>query len=109
MDATTDGTFMRALCCLILFLSLTGCGLFESRAQRAMRNSPDYKAGYNDGCASASTSGGANPRDTSLVRDEEAYRTIPAYHSGWGTGFNGCRLYQPGPPVPGRGPIANPF
>jgi hypothetical protein len=101
---------MRALSCLILCLSLCGCGLFESPAQRAMRNSPDYKAGYSDGCASASTSG-ANPRDTSLVRDEEAYRTIPAYRSGWGTGFNGCRLYQPsaGLPVPGRGPVANPF
>jgi len=101
---------MRVLCGVMLFLSLAGCALFERPAQRALRDSPDYKAGYSDGCASASTSG-ANPRDTSLVRDEEAYRTIPAYHSGWGTGFNGCRLYQPsaGPPVSGRGPIANPF
>ena len=84
---------MRAFLALILLL-LSGCALFESKAGRAMRNSPDFKAGYNDGCATAS-SRGADPRDSGLVRDEDAYRGNPAYHSGWGTGFNGCRLNQP--------------
>jgi hypothetical protein len=75
----------------LLFLS--GCALFESKAERAQRNSPDFKAGYNDGCATASTRG-ADPRDNGMVRDEEAYRSNPAYHAGWGTGFNGCRVNQ---------------
>ena len=100
---------MRHAITLCLLLPLAGCGLLDSRAERAQRNSPDYKAGYNDGCSSAAAQG-VSPRDTSLVRDEESYRTNPAYHAGWGTGFNGCRVYQPpAGPAPGRGPIADPF
>ena len=88
---------------------LAGCVLFESKQTRAMRASPDYKAGYGDGCASAGTKG-ANPRDSGLVRDEAAYRANKAYRAGWGTGFGACRGYQPGgnmPPPPGQGPISD--
>jgi hypothetical protein len=95
---------LAALCALAL---LAGC---ESAADRAMKRTPDFRAGYSDGCASAGTQG-ANMRDTEPVRDEEAYRANRAYRAGWGTGFNACRGYQPGnnmPPPPGRGPIADP-
>ena len=87
---------------------MAGC---ESAADRAMRNSPDFKAGYSDGCASAGTQG-ANPRDTAPERDEEAFRTNQAYRAGWRTGFNACRVYQPSgnmPPPPGQGPIPDPY
>jgi len=93
---------------LAALLALMGC---ESAADRAMKRTPDFRAGYSDGCASAGTQG-ANPRDTAPMRDEEAYRTNRAYRTGWGTGFNGCRTYQPGgnmPPPPGQGPIADPY
>src|ERR1700748_3712877 len=92
---------------LISSLSLGGC---ESAQERALKNSPDFKAGYSDGCASAGTQG-ANPRDTSLSRDEESYRSNKAYRSGWGRGLNACRVYQPSgnmPPPPGQGPIPDP-
>ena len=92
---------------LLSALPLLGC---ESAQDRALRKSPDFKAGYSDGCASAGTQG-ANPRDTSLDRDEEAYRSNKAYRAGWGTGFNACRNYQPSanmPPPPGQGPIPDP-
>ena len=82
---------------LALLLGLPGCG---SAAQRAQRASPDYRVGYDDGCASASTQG-ANKNKDSTVRDEEAYRSNPAYRSGWGTGYNACRVYQPAPGLPG--------
>ena len=87
---------------------LSGC---ESAADRALRKSPNFKAGYSDGCASAGTQG-ANPRDTAPVRDEEAFRANKAYRAGWGTGFNACRSYQPSgnmPPPPGQGPIPDPY
>ena len=85
-------------------LFLSGCGVFSSRADRALRASPDFKAGYNDGCASAGNQG-ANPREDSTIRDGSAYETNKAYRAGWGTGFNTCRNYSmPGGPVgPGSG------
>jgi len=100
---------MRLAIVLCLLLPLAGCGLFDSKAEKALRNSPDYKAGYNDGCSSAAARG-VSPRDTGVIRDEESYKTNPAYRAGWGTGFNGCRIYQPSAtPPPGRGPIADPY
>jgi hypothetical protein len=92
---------------LAMVLALLGC---ESAADRALKRSPDFKAGYSDGCASAGTQG-ANMRDTEPVRDEESYRSNRAYRTGWGTGFNACRSYQPSgnmPPLPGQGPIPDP-
>jgi len=44
--------FRRALV-LLLILPLVACGLFESRQTRALRKTPDYRAGYQDGCNSA--------------------------------------------------------
>jgi hypothetical protein len=86
---------------------LAGC---ESTADRALKKSPDFKAGYSDGCASASDQG-ANMRDTGMVRDEAAYQGNKAYRTGWGTGFNACHVYQGGgamPPPSGQGPIRDP-
>jgi len=94
---------VRPLAVFLLALSLSGC---ESAADRALRNSPDFKAGYSDGCSSAGTRG-ANPRDSSLTRDEEAFRANQAYRAGWGTGLNACRSYQgpTGPTLPGQNPL----
>jgi hypothetical protein len=92
---------------LAALIGLLGC---ESAADRALKKTPDFKAGYSDGCASAGTQG-ANMRDTSTARDEDAYQNNKAYHAGWGTGFNACRGYQPAgnmPPPPGQGPIPDP-
>jgi hypothetical protein len=99
--------FFLSLSVLGILAVLAGC---ESAADRALKRTPDFRAGYSDGCASAGTQG-ANMRDTEPVRDEEAYRANRAYRAGWGTGFNACRSSQPGnnmPPPPGRGPIADP-
>lgn len=68
---------------LISLLLLAGCAGRRD-------NSPDFRAGYSDGCASASLEG-ANRRDTSLTRDEASYRSNASYHRGWGEGFGACR------------------
>jgi hypothetical protein len=88
---------------LMSLLLLAGCA---SPATRAMQNSPDFKAGYSDGCASASLEG-ANKRDTSLTRDETAYRSNAAYHGGWGEGFGACRAMA-APQSSGGGPFGLP-
>lgn len=91
-----------------LLLLLAGCTLFESPAERALRRSPDFKAGYSDGCASANASG-ANPREESGRRDEDAFSGNKAYRTGWNEGFGACRSYQNQPAnagpvnVPGPG------
>jgi hypothetical protein len=85
---------------LISLLPLAAC------ANPALRNSPDYRAGYSDGCASASQQG-ANKRDTDLTRDDAAYQANQAYHSGWSTGFGACRQMA-APQSPVGDPLAMP-
>ena len=95
-----------AMFCL-LGVALSGC---ESASDRALKKSPDYKAGYSDGCASANGPG-ANMRDNGHVRDEQAYRGNRAYSSGWDTGFHACHISQSSagmPSMPGQGPIPDP-
>ena len=79
----------RTLAVLALLLPLSACALFESPATRALRRTPDYRAGYGDGCASANSS--ANPRADTQIRDADAYRGNPAYRRGWNEGLGACR------------------
>lgn len=79
---------MRLLA-IALPLALAACGLFPSAAERAVQRSPNFKAGYNDGCAAASTAG-ANYREDAF-RDEALYKTSAAYRAGWGNGYSICR------------------
>jgi hypothetical protein len=82
---------MRAIVLLLLILPLSACALFESKQERALRRSPDYKAGYQDGCNS-SWSPDANKRhDDTIVRDDQLYQNNKAYRVGWNTGLNVCR------------------
>jgi len=87
---------------LLLPPLLAGCALFESRATRAMRASPDYRAGYQDGCASAQSS--ANPRADTQRRDDEAFSGSPAYRMGWGEGLGACRMMASPQGLPGQMP-----
>jgi hypothetical protein len=74
---------------LSLAVTLASCGLFETRAEQQMRNTPSYREGYDDGCASASTPS-ANPRE-GQVRDDALYQSDAAYRAGWSNGFSMCR------------------
>ena len=82
----------------ILAASLSSCIFFETKAMRAMRNNPDFKAGYSDGCASA------NARGTSFrgekVRDDALFKTNEPYRTGWSNGYSTCnnQIYSPGTP-----------
>jgi hypothetical protein len=86
-------------------LALAGCGiLFSTAHDRAVKNTPSFKAGYSDGCASATVQD-TNYRDDT-IRDEEAYRADKNYRSGWHSGFTNCRTNRThGTAVPGSGPI----
>ncbi|MGA7674020.1 MAG: hypothetical protein WCA78_03120 [Rhizomicrobium sp.] len=93
---------VRIAITLFAALSLAGCGIFfPSAAQRAGRNTPGFKAGYSDGCASATN------QDTSYrheqVRDESSYASDKNYRAGWASGFSACRTYTTH--SPSSGPI----
>lgn len=103
-----------ALFLLVPLLSPLGaCSLFMSKETRALRKSPDYRAGYQDGCNSAYGPGADKSQEVSFVRDEEAYRSNKAYRTGWGMGRNACRStgYTGAVPgaSPGAGPIRDPY
>jgi hypothetical protein len=86
---------------VLLSLTLTGCIFFETPRERAMRNDPNFRAGYSDGCASANARG-ANVRGDA-VRDESAYAVSQPYRAGWSAGYSSCNtaLQQSNPTIGG--------
>jgi hypothetical protein len=71
---------------VLAMAALGGCAVFGGPADRALRRTPDFRAGYSDGCAAA-TAQSANPRDqrTSLAGETLAYRR------GYADGVSACR------------------
>jgi hypothetical protein len=96
------------LIALLLLVPLAGCSLFMSKETRALRKSPDYRAGYQDGCNSGYGQGADKTQDAAFVRDEEAYRTNKAYRTGWGMGRSACRGTGYTGTLPSASPSAGP-
>ena len=82
---------MRAILVFLLVVPLLGCSLFESKEIRTLRKSPDYRAGYQDGCNSAWSPDADKRHDDSIVRDDKQFQSNRAYHLGWNRGLNACR------------------
>jgi hypothetical protein len=93
--------FTIRLGAVLLSLTLAGCIFFETPRERAMRNDPNFKAGYSDGCASANARGSDVRGD--MVRDEAAYQVSKPYRSGWSAGYSSCNtaLMQSNPSIGG--------
>ena len=102
---------MRRLIALGLLVPLTACGMFMSGKERALRKSPDYRVGYQDGCNSAAPPGANKREESDNVRDEAAYKANPAYRTGWNKGLNACRVAASGGrgADPGGSPNAGPI
>jgi hypothetical protein len=86
---------MRRIVLLLLIFPLAACSLFESKQMRALRKSPDYRAGYQDGCNSALGPDANKRQDDSIVRDDTEYKNDKAYRIGWDQGLNACRNTGP--------------
>lgn len=102
---------MRRLTVLLVLLPLAACGLFMSGKERALRKSPDFRVGYQDGCNSAAPPGANKREETDKVRDEEAYKSNAAYRAGWNRGLHGCSVAASGGrgADPGASPNAGPI
>lgn len=84
---------------IVLFAApLAGCMLFVGPEERALQKNPNFREGYEDGCAAAG--GGANPREQPY-RDDALYNSDAAYRSGWNDGLSVCRS-QTNPPAGGN-------
>jgi len=88
-------------------VALSGCVFFESRQDRALEKTAEFKDGYSDGCATASTQS-ANYAESNMVRDQTLFKTNRAYRQGWSAGYAGCRPVI-GPQQPQNGPVADPY
>lgn len=96
------------ICLLLLFVpALSACVFFEGPASRKMEKTPNFKAGYSDGCATSS-GGSANFREQSDVRDRALFRTDKAYRAGWSAGYTACRPVN-ALSTPQSGPIPDPY
>ena len=90
-----------------VLLGAAGCAVFGSGKDRALRNQPNFKEGYEDGCAAA-TAQGADLRDRP-VGDKELYANDATYRQGWSSGFQTCRRTDLEPnAAPGDNPIRVP-
>jgi hypothetical protein len=76
-------------CLLAVAVALAGCALFDNPRDRALRHSPVYQQGYQDGCASANNEG-SGYRFQGTVRDPSMAKNS-AYGAGWNNGFTVCR------------------
>ena len=82
---------MKPIVVLALALVLLGC---ESPAMTMrMERSPDYEAGFGDGCANASAQGPGVPREPR--RNEMLYANNADYRQGWNSGNVQCRAQIP--------------
>lgn len=86
---------------------LSACVFFEGPVSRQMEHSPNFKAGYSDGCATASSQT-ANYREHNVVKDQALFQTDKAYKAGWSAGYTGCRPIL-GNEQPQNGPVADPY
>jgi hypothetical protein len=86
---------------------LSACIFFEGPEARQIEKSPNYKAGYSDGCATVSSKS-ANYREQNDYRDPTLFKTDKAYRSGWSAGYTGCRPVL-GNEEPQNGPVADPY
>ncbi|MBV8976977.1 MAG: hypothetical protein JO261_11875 [Alphaproteobacteria bacterium] len=97
---------MRRLLLLLPLLGLAGCVILGTKADRKVQNSPSFRTGYDDGCASA-TNEGANMRRGDIVRDDALYEADGAYRAGWANGHASCARMAP--PGQSRGPLSDPM
>jgi hypothetical protein len=94
---------------IAMALSVCGCALFGGPADRALRRTPSYRDGYQDGCAAATDANADMRRDPAT--DSELYKTDAIYRHGWGNGYQACRsTMTPGSQanMPGSNPLLNP-
>jgi len=71
----------------LLALALAGCVMLGDSKDRALRKSPNFQQGYQDGC-DAATAQGADLRDRPVGSPQKG---DDVYRAGWSNGYQTCR------------------
>jgi hypothetical protein len=88
-------------------LCIAGCAVFGRGEDHSLQKNPNFREGYEDGCAAA-TNHGADLRDRP-VGDQQLLAKDEAYREGWNTGFHTCRRSDLEPnAAPGDSPLKLP-
>ena len=96
----------QVLIALFLF-PVAGCAVFGSGKNNAVQKDPNFREGYEDGCAAA-TDQGADLRDRP-IGDKQLYANNDIYRTGWRNGFQACRRTDMEPNAnPGDNPVRLP-
>ena len=91
----------------LTLLSLADCAVFGNSADRALQKDPNFREGYDDGCAAA-TNYGSDLRDRP-IGDQQLYAKDETYRRGWSSGFQSCRRSDLEPnAAPGDNPVRVP-
>jgi hypothetical protein len=92
--------------CLATILFVEGCALFGPKITRAMRRTPEYRSGYQDGCASAPGPDANLRNGFDQIKDDALFRADRNYRAGWNSGYTACRPTTPqGMPRPYSSPV----
>ena len=87
--------------------SMAGCAVFGSNKDRTVQKDPNFREGYEDGCAAA-TNQGSDLRDRP-AGDKGLYANNETYRAGWSSGFQTCRRSDLEPnAMPGDNPVRLP-
>jgi hypothetical protein len=89
----------------IILFSVAGCAVVGKSS--ALQKDPNFRDGYQDGCAAA-TDQGSDLRDRT-VGDKQLYADNDMYRKGWSSGFQNCRRSDLEPnAMPGDNPVKLP-
>lgn len=81
--------FAAASIAALLVIAVSGCTIFGGPADRALRRTPAYRDGYQDGCAAATNAYSDTRKGPST--DNSPYHGDKVYSSGWSNGYQTCR------------------
>jgi hypothetical protein len=97
----------RKVVLALTLLSLAHCAVLGSSTDLTLQKDPNFREGYGDGCAAA-TSHGSDLRDRP-VGDQQLYVEDEKYRKGWSSGFQTCRRSDIEPNArPGDNPVGVP-
>ena len=81
----------------LAFFAFAALGLAACASDEDRSDSPDYSAGYADGCTTGSSRGAHPPYP--VTRDNNAFAHNADYKAGWRTGYNACLVRSGNDPL----------